>query len=243
MHSLLLEIDPPKITDWIQAGGAVIGAVGAIAAFIALFKKDKEKEKMIQTLADLVIKQDDIIDQMNRQLLEFAQQTHELKSQTLIASTSNKLLSDQVNVLSEHFGFTKEITTSRIDQQSKDRKKSLLPRFRRNGAQFNREAQRIMVMLINDGNIATRIRAQHHSDFISVRLNSEDVVYSDQVKTNENLNLIVDYLSSKGRDFDSDFDITLSFLDADGNGYNQSVFYQRGQFNTTDPVPAPSSNK
>ena len=41
---------PPKITDWLQAAGALIAIVAAIIGFAKLFRRDKNREKEIKSL-------------------------------------------------------------------------------------------------------------------------------------------------------------------------------------------------
>jgi hypothetical protein len=61
--------DMPSITDWIQAIAGLIAVPGAIAGFILLFRKDKEKEAQINKLAGIVEKievQNEIMKEANR---------------------------------------------------------------------------------------------------------------------------------------------------------------------------------
>lgn len=235
---ILLEVPPtvdaPSLTDWIQAVAAALGIPGAIAAFIILFLRDKDKDEAINSLAELVRKQDEVIGQMHAQLHEFSQQTKELKEQTYLTSVGNSLLSDQVKVLTDHFDFTKEVTISRRNQESQDRKKALLPRFRFEIAAFNGSVANVRVQLVNAGKTATYIQVDQHSPHIDVRVQSENVAYMDASEPDEKVNLFINYVTRNS----TDFFFRLNFKDADGNGYLQTMLYQNDQFKITDPVSA-----
>lgn len=66
------------VTDWIQAVAAIIAVPGAIAGFIFLFRKDKDKEEQIKQLTEIVTKFD---------------------AQNTIIQEGNNLIGNQVNIL------------------------------------------------------------------------------------------------------------------------------------------------
>lgn len=77
----------PNITDWLQGIGTILGVPGAIAAFILLFKKDKDKENKLVMLTNMVI--------------ELSNQTKQFEYQTSLMRESNEILREQVELQTE----------------------------------------------------------------------------------------------------------------------------------------------
>jgi len=77
----------PNITDWLQGIGTILGVPGAVAAFILLFKKDKEKGKKLDMITNVVI--------------ELSNQTKQFEYQTSLMKESNDILKEQVEVQNE----------------------------------------------------------------------------------------------------------------------------------------------
>jgi hypothetical protein len=77
-----IEIQPPNWADILQGIGAIIGVPGAIAAFILLFKRDKNKQKQLDSLKEIASK---------------------IEAQNETLQTSNELASEQIDVLRKMF--------------------------------------------------------------------------------------------------------------------------------------------
>jgi hypothetical protein len=60
-------IKAPSLTDWIQAVGSIIGILGAIAAFVTLFRKNKELQQQITLLNGLNSKTFNVIEKLDNQ--------------------------------------------------------------------------------------------------------------------------------------------------------------------------------
>lgn len=237
--ALGLYLSAPSITDWLQAAGSVIGIPGAIAAFVFLFLRDKDKEKQIDALVSLANKQDDIINQLRLQLNEFAQQTLELQSQTQIASIGNVLLSDQIKILTDHFDFTKELSLSRTEQETKDRKRELRPNFVTAGASEGGHYARYQVELENVGNQANEIQLHQQSPHIITQVSSNNRSNSTTANNKEVLNVLINYVTSMPSPTNErDFFFSIIYKDSDSTKYMQTILHQNHYFKITEPVPA-----
>lgn len=56
------------ITEWFQGIGGLVAIIAVLIALFQLFKKDKSKQSQIDSIKELVEKQDDIIGKMNEEI-------------------------------------------------------------------------------------------------------------------------------------------------------------------------------
>jgi hypothetical protein len=118
MEPCKILINNLPITDWIQAIGALVAIIGALIAFLKLFKRDLDKQKQIDSLYKMA-EQSEI--QAN-QLINLAEYINK----------SNSLLSQQVSLIQEILISSEkdnEKTQERIEVENKLRKNQNLPRF------------------------------------------------------------------------------------------------------------------
>lgn len=85
------------VTDWIQALGAVIAIIAGIWGFIALFKKDKDKEKQIKSLIGLA-------EESKKQTAEMIKQSKSMETQIKTMSEDFRFkISTRLNDVKPHF--------------------------------------------------------------------------------------------------------------------------------------------
>jgi hypothetical protein len=116
--SFLQEImNVPNITDWMQGLGTILGVPAAIAAFILLFIKDKQKQQQIDKLTELILEHSYQTELM-RESNELFKEQLLIQSEVLINDKNYKDLMKELEIKKSkskyrpHFVFEKGESTS-----------------------------------------------------------------------------------------------------------------------------------
>ena len=126
------------ITDWLQGIGTILGVPGAIAAFILLFIKDKDKQSQINKLIL-------IADELKKQTNEFELQTQQMREQ-------NSIFKEQLDLLYSIQSGNKDQQEKLIELKKKELKSKNRPIFK--WEEGNSGPKYINVKIKNVGEVA-----------------------------------------------------------------------------------------
>ncbi|WP_179412651.1 hypothetical protein HDF19_13145 [Mucilaginibacter sp. E4BP6] len=129
----MIDSTPPKLTDWIQAGGTIIAIIAAIIGFVKLFIKDRQHEKEISSLTQIAAAQESNLKKVQSLLKESQKQTMEFIIQTGEMQKSNSLYKRHLEVLGETMADNKAHQSKMIQIKKAERKNEILPRFKMGG--------------------------------------------------------------------------------------------------------------
>lgn len=195
-----------SITDWIQALGALIGVLGGVYAFFKLFRRDKDKEKQINSLIKMVE--------------QTTMQTQQLSNQAGHMEESNRLFREQIEV------FREGLLLQRSDQEQKEKEKAILKQLRKNDIKplFYQENgfgsnTNLKIYLKNKGGQSRIIKIKMIEGANLLRI--DERVYNKIIAKDESVTLIFRSLdeSRNANNFEYLFD--LEFENADSDKYSQ----------------------
>lgn len=153
---LLLEVNEPTITDWIQSIGVILGIPITIWGVFQLFIKDKEKELQITYLKELASSQNEMVTNLKSQVDQLILQTGEFKYQSSLMLDSNEILRGQFELQNNMFKHSKEEGELRLKIDKLRRSSEIRPFFVP-GTYFNYSSSNFGISLKNKGGIAQKI--------------------------------------------------------------------------------------
>lgn len=115
-------------TDWIQAIGMIIGFPAAMWGIISLFRKDKERQKEIDSLVSLARSQDKLIEKISEQIqLEriksrdlikpfFIARFEDMSPDNIILEFTNKGHRARIKLINQYVGSGFSFTTHKMNQ-------------------------------------------------------------------------------------------------------------------------------
>jgi hypothetical protein len=124
-----IDPNPPKITDWLQALGAVIAVIAAIWGFIKLFVRDKNREKEIKSLIDIADAQQQNLAKVQALLEEAQKQTAEFIVQSNEMKESNSLNKKHLEILTQSIEQNKNHQDKLLAIKNSERKNDIRPHF------------------------------------------------------------------------------------------------------------------
>lgn len=210
-----------SITDWIQALAAFFAVLGAIYAFIKLFRKDKEKQMQIDSLTTLAG--------------ESENQTSQIANQVEQMIESNRLQTEYLKLFQESISIDKD--ASNLDQERKEledkrRKIAIKPRF-----EFSTSLKTLeyfKLNLINKGEKAII------KEFIELERNSVKHNIKQWIDKEVNRNERVDILFNPkpiGLSINECFvDVQIVYEDIDGGKYYQLISGPGSRVKINPPV-------
>lgn len=158
--NMLIQIQPPNWADIMQGIGAIIGVPGAIAAFILLFLKDKNKQKQLDNLKEIA-------------------QNIEAQNETL--KESNDLASQQIDVLRK---MLLSPSTSGYNELAEiERKKlklSIKPNLKSNHQQYRMEELLVHITNTGEDAIIDSVEFDEERFYHTNKLNAGYVLKKDQ---------------------------------------------------------------
>lgn len=137
---IITVVHEASITDWIQAVAAIIAIPGAIAAFIVLFKRDREKEEVVK--------------QLTEQTKHLGEQTHELGSQT----EQFKAQVFQLSKIHEAIAKGIEVLSNDAEVREMNRRNELRPYLVLATTRIQPKSNRIEYEFFNKGGTAEKVQ-------------------------------------------------------------------------------------
>ena len=133
-----------SITEWIQSIAALVAIVGGIVGFVTFWRKDKDKEKKINSLIS-------IAEQSENQTRELSNQVEQMIKSNQLQIRYLELLEKNVEIAK--YNQTQQEEKLEIDKER--RKVNIKPKFRYD---FSLKSQHeVKYVLINDGGSANFI--------------------------------------------------------------------------------------
>ncbi len=120
---------PAKLTDWIQAFGALIAILAGIVGFYNLFKRDKNKETEINSLTEIANSQQQNLLKVQSLLEESQKQTQQFVIQTIEMRETNTLYKKHLDILSDSIHHNKSHQDQILEIKRAERKAEIMPRF------------------------------------------------------------------------------------------------------------------
>lgn len=205
----------PLWTDIVVAIAAIIAVPGAIAGFIALFFRDKQKQEQINELS--------------KQTQEFAEQTNELRIHSYEMEKSNRLLERQFNLFREFLGRSIDLQEQERRREELIRREEIQPFLRRDrgGIEINKVAK---FPIRNFGGTAL--------EFVVENLSSESSIVShnatSRIEHDQIINLKIQNIQNRHQS--ASYNIRFTFTDLDNNPYEQNLRGTGLNYNITDPI-------
>jgi len=214
----------PSITDWISAISSGLGIPLIIWGIIKIFKKDKSQERKINSLENLAISQNEMINKLTEQIDELSKQTAEFQFQSQLMKESNVLLSKQIELQNNIFLHDKGIEEKKLEIQKIKRLGDIKPHFINNGSSSN--SLNLVINLRNKGNTAKNlILNKVRGEFLNFGQLNPDA----EIDTGKNIEIKANVTPS-GKNHDNgnrDYEIELLYEDIDGNKYRQTIENQK----------------
>ena len=224
-------MDKPTVTDWISAIGTLLGVPTILWGIINLFRKNKELESQVKSLANLARSQNDISNKMNDEIQELSRQTSEFQFQTIYMKEANEIAKKHLEIIIEQFLQNKTTTKKQVELQQLERLSKIKPHFTFSGGMST--PKDFTITLLNKGNTAKNIELEQVDNELAKFYPLDK---SQEIENNQKLEI-------KGHaDFEKTFfnsnqvpyDIELLYKDEDGNRYKQKLSKNNG-FNLTNP--------
>ena len=228
-----IKMGQSTITDWIQAIGVLIGIPVAIWSIISLFRKDKEKEKQLESLNSIAKSQDSVVLKLAEQVEQLTIQSSQFQYQNSLMVDSNKIMEKQLELQYEIFKHGQGVEEQKIEIVRKKRMSEIKPFFTTRSSMSSPDAFRFYLQ--NKGGDARKIKLINvESEFalfrpLGTNLNVDrDGQFDISGEPNRNNT----YFNGNNLTFE----INIEFEDVDGNNYFQNVKrLQNGKYIITDP--------
>ncbi len=196
-------MDSPKWTDVVIAIAAIIAVPGAIAGFILLFKKDKNKQEQIDKLVDIATKID---------------------AQNTILQEGNNLTSEQVNVLRGIAFSQMEASEGSMKLADLEKQKYLLsirPRLFLNGGKRSGSEIRFFIENFGEDAFIKNVKDIHEPPQLIIR---SEFGTKYEFKKDSYINIVTN--RSDGNVYGApslEFRILIEYEDKAGNLYQQII--------------------
>jgi hypothetical protein len=223
----------PSITDWIQALGVLIGIPVAIWSIISLFRKDKEKEKQLNSLNNIASSQNNVVLKLSEQVEQLTIQSSHFQYQNSLMIEANDIMRKQLELQFEIFNHGKGAEAKRAEIERSKRISEIKPYFISSTSQASPEIFKLN--LENKGGDAKSLRI--------IELETK-FVWFQQLPKDFNIEKFGVFNISGGPDANNTyynahnvtFEINLEFEDIDGNSYYQNVKrLQTGKYTIDEP--------
>jgi hypothetical protein len=216
------------ITDWIQAIGVLLGIPVGVWSIISLFRKDKEKEKQLESLSSIATSQNEAVKMLSEQVEQLTIQSNHFQYQGSLMKDANDLTKQQLAMQYDFYVHGKEVEHKKLEWEKNKRIAEIKPYFIFNLSHSSPEMFKLN--LENKGGDAKNIRIQN----IETKF-----VWFDPIPKDFSVGKI-DVFNISGRPnpentyFNGNnvtFEINLEFEDIDGNSYYQNIKrLQTGKF-------------
>jgi uncharacterized coiled-coil protein SlyX len=230
---ILLQIlaSVPNITDWMSAISATVGIPLVIITLYKLLAKDKEKEKRLKAIESIAISQNEVVEKLQGQINELANQTSEFQRQTSLMADANLLLEKQLELQADIYLDSKGIEEKKLEIEEKKRLADIKPYFRYYGGISNPRG--FTINFINEGGDATINGLDVPVDCLADFREITPKLFKKGEKMNINGH------ANSNTYFNGNqvpFNILLKFLDEDKNQYTQSISRTRNGSITISPA-------
>jgi len=207
------------ITDWIQAIGMLLGVPTAIWGIISLFKRDKEKEKQINSLVTIANQQIKVVEQLKDQTEQLIIQSGHMQYEGMLMLESNKLLERQIEIQTDVFLFNKEAEGEKVKIEKQKRITQIKPYFF--GGSSGSGPNDFFCDLFNKGGNAMNVEIRGITvDFVWFNpLNITDVDSGMKLTISGGCRADKTYLTGN----QVTFEIELMYHDVDKNNYKQNI--------------------
>ncbi len=230
-----IDNNPPKITDWLQGIGALIAIIAAIVGFIKLFKRDKNKEKEIRSLAGIAEAQQDNLLKLQLLLEESQKQTQEFVIQSSEMRESNALYKKHLDILTESVADNKIHQGKLLEIKQSERKNEILPRFKFYSSEEREQNFNVQLQLVRSTAYFEGIHSDpesgfsFRSDLSTVRAIGTNEVVTLNGSITQSTHHIHDYLRSAP--------VKFEFLvrNEDKNLYRQVIERVNSKFEISQP--------
>lgn len=225
----------PNITDWISAIAAAIGIPLALVGFIKLIRRDKDRQKEINSLVELSKSQAEGLEEMKKILLETQKQTQQLEFQTNHMKDLNDIFKEYFTTISLSLAQDKEYQGALLGLESKKRKTEIKPHFIFSGGIGQGSIGSYQLRLKNIGKTA------YLKDLIFDKDCPIDFFkgFDENKMVNENQEITItgQIKPDQGSVNVVPFSFELLFVDADNNKYKQRInrFSGGGSFKIENP--------
>jgi hypothetical protein len=210
-------INVPSWTDIIQAFAAMIAVPGAIAGFVVLFKRDKDKENQIKKLAEIATRFD---------------------AQNIIMQEGNKLLGEQVEVLRSMVTSQMEATEGAKRLADIEEEKHLLnmrPRLFSNGGMLRDDS--VQFFIENHGETAF---IKGVTDLIEPKQLLITTSFPQSLEIDKNKHFIISTKTINGQHWNTqpiNHRFEIQYTDRVGNLYQQETYGIVGKkYHISDPA-------
>lgn len=224
----------PTITDWIQAIGVLIGIPVAIWSIISLFRKDKEKERQLESLNSIAKSQDRVVLKLAEQVEQLVIQSNQFQYQNSLMVDSNNIMEKQLELQYEIFKHGQGVEEQKAEIERKKRMSEIKPYFINTASTYSPES--FQFPLSNKGGDARNIKlVDIESRFVSF------TPLSANLNVDRGNQFDISGVSNKSNTyFDANnltFEINIEFEDVDGNTYFQNIKrFRNGRYTISDPA-------
>lgn len=221
------------VTDWIQAIGVLLGVPVGIWSIISLFRKDKEKEKQLNSLNSIAFSQNEIIIKLSEQIEQLSIQSSEFQYQNSLMKDANVLLEKQIELQYDFYIHGKEVEGKKLELERNKRLSEIKPHFISSTSHSSPDM--FDFKLENKGGDAKKIKIQKvESKF--VQFNSLPENFSIDKLGYFNISGTPNAYNTYFNGNSVTFDINLEFEDIDGNAYFQNIKrLQTGRYIIEEP--------
>lgn len=228
---VILEATIP-ITDWIQAGGVILGVPSAVWGIFTLFRKDKEKEKKIAALEKISIRQAEIVEQLKEQANQMIEQSGLMRFESYQMLQTNKILEKQLELQTNIFLHSKGNEEREKEIEEQKRLDKIRPFFVVHSA--NSGPVGFGVELDNRGGDAINLIIEpKNSDLVQFNQLPERVNRQTRIMLGGRINASQTSLIPS----QVTYDILLTYQDIEGNNYSQSIKkFTNDRYTISDPV-------
>lgn len=231
----------PLITDWIQAIGVLIGIPVGIWSIISLFRKDKEKEKQLNSLNGIASSQNNVVLKLTEQVEQLTVQSNHFQYQNSLMIEANDIMKKQLELQYVIFNHGKDVEMKTQEIERSKQIAKIKPYFISNTSQASQG--KFKLNLENKGGDAKNLRI--------IELETKFVCF-DPISKDFNIEKFGVFNITGGPNpnntyFDAHnvtFEINLEFDDIDGNSYYQNIKrLQTGKYIIDEPkIRKPASS-
>jgi len=218
----------PTITDWIQAIGVLLGIPVGVWSIISLFRKDKEKEKQLESLSSIATSQNEAVKMLSEQVEQLTIQSNHFQYQGSLMNEANDLTKQQLAMQYDFYVHGKEVESKKLELEKNKRIAEIKPYFISNLSHSSPEMFKLY--LENKGGDAKNIRILNiETKFVWFHPIPKDfsVGKIDVFNISGGPNPENTYFNGNN----VTFEINLEFEDIDGNSYYQNIKrLQTGKF-------------
>ena len=223
----------PSITDWMQAIGVLLGVPLTIWGIFSLFRKDKEKERQLESLKKIAVSQDNVVQKLSEQVDQLAIQSSQFQYQSSLMSESNKLFEKQIELQKDIFMHSVGIEMKKAAIEKEKRNNEIKPFFTFELSHQSPEVFKLI--LANKGGTALNLKIEE----IEIKYALFSPLYKD-LKIEQFGHLEIKGTPRPENAFvngnNITFEINIAFEDIDGNPYYQNIVrLQTGKYIISDP--------